>query len=207
MSIDDEARQLSGQFIRMFFDLSFDIIDQIKYKIENTYDALETSKYKELKGKNYKNKNEMILNSRMKYQQIKMQEQVIRNNDKKLNRNQIKILKQLCERRGVDIYIEKCPDNLDQLVDNYKKGISLSLKEEHFLKAFTDRDDDGNITNVYHEGGVLMFNAQDINLMEDIIRDVEQKSLNIQKRKIIAKNKAEKMTKKVENFIHKGKER
>lgn len=81
------------------------------------------------------------------------------------------------------------------------------MKEEHFLKAFTDRDDDGNITNVYHEGGVLMFNAQDINLMEDIIRDVEQKSLNIQKRKIIAKNKAEKMTKKVENFIHKGKER
>ena len=183
--MSSEEKRLMVEGVRLFFDLSLDFIDQLRYGLNNLRELSQTRKYKELRGKEFGNKDLFIMHSRTKYSE-----------NKKSNDKQMKILKQLCKKRGVDIYLEKCPKNIDELVDKYNNGALLSIKEQEYVDAFTDKDKDGNIIKVYHEGGVLMFNAQDINLMSDIVKDVEQKTMNIQKRKIKAKEKAKKVNEK-----------
>lgn len=51
------------------------------------------------------------------------------------------------------------------------------------LDAFCDYDKERNIINVHGDGGVLMFKGEDIQQVEEAIKDVDQKSLNIQRRK------------------------
>ncbi len=194
--MSSEEKRLMVEGVRLFFDLSLDFIDQLRYGLNNLRELSQTRKYKELRGKEFGNKDLFIMHSRTKYSEINLQKQIIKSENKKSNDKQMKILKQLCKKRGVDIYLEKCPKNIDELVDKYNNGALLSIKEQEYVDAFTDKDKDGNIIKVYHEGGVLMFNAQDINLMSDIVKDVEQKTMNIQKRKIKAKEKVKKVNEK-----------
>lgn len=45
------------------------------------------------------------------------------------------------------------------------------------LDAFCDYDKERNIINVHGDGGVLMFKGEDIQQVEEAIKDVDQKSV------------------------------
>ena len=93
------------------------------------------------------------------------------------------------------------------MVERYEAIDNLSIREKEMLDAFCDYDKERNIINVHGDGGVLMFKGEDIQQVEEAIKDVDQKSLNIQRRKQKAKTQYKNVKNKIKNSRGLDKER
>lgn len=184
--------------LRIVFNLGLDVIDQLKFSLENIKEWKRTRELSDYKGTVYKNKSEFILQSRAENQNVNFVKQNLKNNEK-----QMKYILQTCKAYGVDVYIEKCPSHMKELVERYEKGESLTAKEKEFIEAFTDKDADGKIINVHENASVLIFKDKDLALMEEVVKDAEQKFMNLSRRKIKAKNKAKNLAKNTQKIKEK----
>ena len=71
---------------------------------------------------------------------------------------------------------------MDQIYDNYIAGKELTSREQDYLKAFTIKNDDGSL-RLLDDGAIVQFKAGDIEIMDDITKEVEQKFTDIARRK------------------------
>ena len=188
MKSEQEIKNLSQIGIRMIFSMTSDFTNQLRSGLNTLWNWSKTHSYKDVKGKKFKNKEQFILKSKTTNRNVEFAKDVIRNNDK-----QIKIFLKLCKNRGVDVYLEKCPKNIDDLVEKYNKDKDqLTLKEQEYINAFCKLEQN-KVVETYQDSVSVMFKSSDLNIVNDIARDTEQKCMDLRRRKLKAKQKADKL--------------
>lgn len=173
-------------FYRLFFNYVPSLMADLKHGIDYAKSTKEKHSYKNEKGKKFKNEEAFVLDAKARNNghNVEMKTTTV-----KSGRKDLKEIIKACKKRGVDVYVREKPKDFDLLVNRYNANDNLSIREKEMLDAFCDFDNDGNITNIHDDGGVLMFKAEDIQQVEEAIKDVDQKSLNIQRRKQKAKER------------------
>lgn len=182
MSIEDEAKHYGTGAIRIGFSAAYGVISALSDFMEKYYRHSESKDLKGIKGDVYKSKDAFILNAK---KEKETNFGTITVNDQK---EQLKEVKKLCKNRGVDIWIQSRPKNMEQIYDNYIADEHLTSKEMDYLKAFTIKNDDGSL-RLIDDGAMVQFKAGDIEIMDDITKEVEQKFTDIARRKNRAENK------------------
>lgn len=198
------ARTGATVFCRIFFDFIPSFIEEIKHGIDYSKSIKEGQQYRSEQGKEFKSEKNLVLDAK---QRNKSKTAEIKSTVVKSGRKDLKSIVNACKKRGVDIYIREKPKNFDTLVERYNANDNLSLREQEMLQAFCDFDKEGNITNIHGDGGVIMFKAQDLQQVEEAIKDVDQKTLNIQRRKQRAKERFNKNYKQRDAKSHNERDR
>ena len=184
------VKNVSSQFCRIFFDFVPNFLYELAKGIDYVSNSVQNRKLTSIKGEVFKNEKNFILDSKMK------------------NNGRTSEIKSTVVRSGrKDIYVREKPKNFDKLVERYEANDNLSIREKEMLDAFCDYDKERNIINVHGDGGVLMFKGEDIQQVEEAIKDVDQKSLNIQRRKQKAKAQYKNVKNKIKNSRGLDKER
>lgn len=176
MSIEEEAKHYGTGAVRIGFNATYGLISALANFMENYYRHSESRTVKGLKGDVYKSKDAFYLNAR---KEKETNFGTITVSDQK---EQLKEIKKLCKNRGVDIWIQSRPANMDKIYDNYIAGKELTSREQDYLKAFTIKNDDGSL-RLLDDGAIVQFKAGDIEIMDDITKEVEQKFTDIARRK------------------------
>lgn len=177
-------KETTSFFFRIFFNFGPAFISDLNKGINVVKDKKENHALRSVKGRRYTSEENFVLDAKARNggRTAEMKTTVV-----KSGRKDLKELVKACKKRGVDIYIREKPDNFNELVERYKSNDNLSIREKEMLDAFCDYDKDGNIINVHDDGGVVMFKSEDIQQVEEAVKDVDQKALNIQRRKQKAK--------------------
>lgn len=189
---EQEVKTVATQGIRLIFSLSTDFINQIDRGIRNVYNWRKTHNYNNAHGLRFNNKEQFILKSKLDNRNADFAKQTIRNNDK-----QMKLFLRLCKNRGVDVYLERCPTNIDVLINKNNNNEFLTSKENDYIKAFCNINEDGKVTDCFKDAGVVMFKSSDLNIVNDIVKDTEQQCMNLRRRKLRAQEKADNIIKKI----------
>lgn len=177
MTIEQDAKRISKEFVKIGFDVSKSIIDVLAIFLNDTRTGRGTGKYKEHFGTQYKSKEEMILHAKAEgikdFSNITISDQ----------NHEIKLLEKYCKLRGVDILIEKRPKNMEEIYQRFLSDgqSSLTAKEMDYFNAFTIKKGEDII--LMESGAIIQFKSKDITLMEDIVKDVEHQSHSIKERK------------------------
>ena len=185
------VKNVSSQFCRIFFDFVPNFLYELAKGIDYVSNSVQNRKLTSIKGEVFKNGRTSEIKST-----------VVRS-----GRKDLKEVIKACKNRGIDIYVREKPKNFDKLVERYEANDNLSIREKEMLDAFCDYDKERNIINVHGDGGVLMFKGEDIQQVEEAIKDVDQKSLNIQRRKQKAKAQYKNVKNKIKNSRGLDKER
>lgn len=173
-------------FFRLFFNYVPSLMEDLKHGIDYVKSTKEKHSYKDERGKRFKSEEGFVLDAKARNNGHNAE---MKTTTVKSGRKDLKELVKSCKKRGVDVYIREKPKDFDSLVERYNANDNLSIREKEMLDAFCDFDKDGIITNIHGDGGVLMFKAEDIQQVEEAIKDIDQKSLNIQRRKQKAKER------------------
>lgn len=176
MTIEEEAKHYGTGAIRIGFSASYSVLSALTGFMENYYRRSESRAVKGLKGDVYKSKDAFYLNAK---KEKETNFGTITVSDQK---ELLKEIKKLCKNRGVDIWIQSRPENMDQIYDNYIAGKELTSREQDYLKAFTIKNDDDSL-RLLDDGAIVQFKAGDIEIMDDITKEVEQKFTDIARRK------------------------
>ena len=187
------VKNVSSQFCRIFFDFVPNFLYELAKGIDYVSNSVQNRKLTSIKGEVFKNEKNFILDSKMKNngRTSEIKSTVVRS-----GRKDLKEVIKACKNRGIDIYVREKPKNFDKLVERYEANDNLSIREK-----------ERNIINVHGDGGVLMFKGEDIQQVEEAIKDVDQKSLNIQRRKQKAKAQYKNVKNKIKNSRGLDKER
>lgn len=198
------VKNVSSQFCRIFFDFVPNFLYELAKGIDYVSNSVQNRKLTSIKGEVFKNEKNFILDSKMKNngRTSEIKSTVVRS-----GRKDLKEVIKACKNRGIDIYVREKPKNFNKLVERYEANDNLSIREKEMLDAFCDYDKERNIINVHGDGGVLMFKGEDIQQVEEAIKDVDQKSLNIQRRKQKAKTQYKNVKNKIKNSRGLDKER
>ena len=170
-------------FYRIFFNFVPEVVRDLKNGIEYAKETTQNRSYKEAKGREFSSESTFVLDAKARTGRTPE----IKSTVVKSGRKDLKEIIKACKKRGVDVYVREKPKNCDELVARYNAKENLSIREKEMLDAFCNYDKDGSIINIHGDGGVLMFKAEDIQQVEEAIKDVDQKTLNIQRRKQMAK--------------------
>lgn len=180
--MEEEVKHYGQGAIRIGFSAVYGVVSALSDFMENFYRHRESKDLKGMKGEVYRSKDAFILNAK---KEKETSFSAITVNDQK---EQLKEVMKLCKNRGVDIWIQSRPKNMDEIYANYMAGDQLTGKEKDYLKAFTIKNEDGSL-RLIDDGAMIQFKAGDIEIMDDITKEVEQKFTDISRRKNRAENK------------------
>lgn len=192
MNEEQIVKESLSTFCRLFFDFIPQVMSDLKHGINYVKQSTQNHTYRGVKGRRFDNESTFILENKARNGGRTPE---IKSATVKSGRKDLKMLVKACKNRGVDVYIREKPSNFDSLVSRYNSNDNLSIREREMLEAFCDFDKYGAITNIHGDGGVLMFKAEDLQQVEEAVKDVDQKSLNIQRRKQKAKERLKKQQK------------
>lgn len=197
MSIEQDAKRTTKEFIKIGFDVTKSIAEVLSLFFREEIRGKGIKEYKDYFGKEFESKEQMILSA--KAQGIKDFSNITISDQN----NQIKLLKKYCKQRGVDILLETRPKNMQEIYDRYMQNgdKSLTTKELDYFKAFTIKKDDNII--LMDSGAIVQFKSKDIDLMEDIVKDLEQYVKDINERKQQATIKVSEAKEKVKDTLDK----
>lgn len=169
----------------------------VKYYDLNSGDSI-FNHYKSLEGKFFQDEAKFILHNKAKRNQDFVNVAV--------NNNEIREFEKLCRDYGVDILYMKKPDNLAELLQMDLSGAELTNNQKNILKAFSFIDNKGEV-HLREDASLICFSSRDIDVIERVLDRLEERTMNIQKRKQRAENILEKMKKAVpKKEMDKGKE-
>lgn len=201
MSIEHDAKRTTRELIKIGFDVTKSIAEVLSLFFNEEIRSKGIKEYKDYFGKEFENKEQMILSAKAEgihdFSNITVSDQ----------NNQIKLLKKYCKQRGVDILLETRPDDMQQIYDRYMQGgeKALTPKELDYFNAFTIKK--GEEIILMDSGAIVQFKSKDIGLMEDIVKDMEQYVKDINKRKEKASTKATEVKEKVKDTLEKTAEK
>lgn len=190
-SIEREAKLFTKEFIRIGFDATKSVAEVLALFFNEEIRSKGIKGYEEYFGTEYKSKEQMILDAKAKgikdFSSITISDQ----------NKQIALLKKYCKQRGVDFLLEMRPKNMQEIYDNYmvKGEKSLSEKELDYFNAFTIKKDEDII--LMDSGTIVQFKSQDMNTMEEIVKDMNQYLKDINERKEKAATKLSEIKSKV----------
>lgn len=193
MDTENNFKQVSMISFKLILSFGDDMLITLSKVLSSLKDNYNSRNFKDFKGTVYKTKEQFILSAKKDRDYSNLQQHVVKN-----NMNELKTLKKMCKNRGIDIFIEKCPNNIDSIVERFENKKELTVKEQDLLKAFTDINEDGVINNIFKDAAVVWFKGKDIELVVDAVKDTEQKVTDISKRKIKAKNKRKELVEQME---------
>lgn len=130
--------------------------------------------YKEYEGKHFTNESKFIRYNRMKRSQELTHISV--------SNSELRIFERLCRDYGVDMCYLKRPDNLEVLFERSQRGEQLSKTQQDILNAFTVTDINGNKI-LKNDASLIIFNTLDLDVMDRILDRLEEKTMNIARRK------------------------
>jgi hypothetical protein len=130
--------------------------------------------YKEYEGKHFTNESKFIRYNRMKRSQDLTHISV--------SNSELRIFERLCRDYGVDMCYLKRPDNLEELFERSQRGEQLSKTQQDILNAFTVTDLNGNKI-LKDDASLIIFNTLDLDIMDRILDRLEEKTMNIARRK------------------------
>lgn len=108
--------------------------------------------------------------------------------------NEIKMLKRACRNAGIDIVVNKRPENMKEIFDRAMNGGDLSIEENELFNAFTIEDRESSGGRVLLENGFSVeFSARDFDKMEIISNQVVKRARGVAERSAEAKIKLEKI--------------
>lgn len=102
-----------------------------------------------------------------------------------VNQEDVRIIKEYSMKYGLDFALTKRPSDLDTLIDRYVKKEKLTAQEEKIVRAFTIRDNEGNLVmnpekpdrpQVREAEYMLTFASVDLARWELICREMEARS-------------------------------
>ena len=99
-----------------------------------------------------------------------------------VSNSELRIFERLCRDYGVDMCYLKRPDNLEELFERSQRGEQLSKTQQDILNAFTVTDINGNKI-LKNDASLIIFNTLDLDVMDRILDRLEEKTMNIARRK------------------------
>lgn len=175
-----EINESLGMGLRTFFNT-------FKYSDLNKGDTI-FNPYKNFEGKFFENESQFILYNKSKgSQDLNLTHLAI-------NDLEIKTFLKLCKEYGVDVLYMKRPDNLEELFYKFEKGEPLSENQKNIVEAFTIKNENGDY-KLKNDASLICFNVKDFDVMERVLDKLEEKTMNIAKRR-----------EKAQQILHKMKE-
>lgn len=130
--------------------------------------------YKEYEGKHFTDEAKFI-----RYQKTKRSQDTT---NISVNNTELRAFERLCKDYGIDICYLSRPPDLEELFERDKKGEVLSKSKQDILNAFTVKDQNGN-KKLKNDASLIVFNTIDLDTMERVLDKLDEKMLNIEKRK------------------------
>lgn len=108
--------------------------------------------------------------------------------------NEVKYLKAACKNAGIDILINKRPDNMQEIYDKAVEGGQLTKEELEYFNAFTIEDMDHPGKRVLLENGFsIEFATADFDKMDKIVDQVIEKARGVAERSVKAREALDKL--------------
>jgi len=204
-NIETDVNSLLQGFIRIGFDTSSSVINALSSFFDSYRSNKQKQELEDYQGKIFTDKDAFTLENKKDGNQQVAEITVPEQN------KEIKLLKKLAKARGVDIYLEKRPKNLENLFQTYRtyypkdlERSGLTAKEIDLVKAFTIVDKTG--LSLKNHGMIVQFKSSDLDIMNEITKELEQSRVDIHRRMLEAENrKQDKQEKKKEKAKEKSK--
>lgn len=108
--------------------------------------------------------------------------------------NEVKYLKAACKNAGIDILINKRPDNMQEIYDKAINGGQLTKEELEYFNAFTIEDIEHPGHRVLLERGFsIEFATADFDRMDKIVDQVIDKARGVAERSVKAREALDKL--------------
>lgn len=108
--------------------------------------------------------------------------------------NEVKYLKAACKNAGIDILINKRPDNMQEIYDKAINGGQLTKEELEYFNAFTIEDIEHPSHRVLLEKGFsIEFATADFDRMDKIVDQVIDKARGVAERSVKAREALDKL--------------
>lgn len=108
--------------------------------------------------------------------------------------NEVKYLKAACKNAGIDILINKRPDNMQEIYDKAISGGQLTKEELEYFNAFTIEDIEHPGHRVLLEKGFsIEFATADFDRMDKIVDQVIDKARGVAERSVKAREALDKL--------------
>lgn len=108
--------------------------------------------------------------------------------------NEVKYLKAACKNAGIDILINKRPDNMQEIYDKAINGGQLTKEELEYFNAFTIEDIEHPGHRVLLEKGFsIEFATADFDRMDKIVDQVIDKARGVAERSVKAREALDKL--------------
>ena len=172
---DSNVRLISQYSLRIGFSLLTSPIEVLRNFFNNHQVRKEIDQYKSVFGKNFKSKEALILSGKQENDHAITQITMYQ------SKKELKMLKDMCMKRGIDIYIEQRPKHMEDIFDRYKNKMILTEKEKDYLNAFTIEVNGQK--ELVKDGSIIQFKVKDLDLMDITTKDLEYELNTIEKRK------------------------